>query len=112
LRIHRIEIEGLELLDVGIIPERLDVVVLAGLGLENVDQHVEIVEQNPFFVLQAFHVEGFGVGHALGLLLHIVAQSFHVRLGISRTNYEIIKIYVIDFFQVYALDIHPLFFYK
>ena len=76
------------------------------------DHHIEIVQQDPLAVGGAFHVFGQRIGISLGGFLHKIAQSLHMRFGVSATNDEIVKKYVIDFLEVDADDVNTLLFYK
>ena len=67
------QIVGLERLDIGITPKRFNVVIGSGFWLENVHQHIEIVQQNPFTVLQALHMYRLHAGHTLCLFLNVIA---------------------------------------
>jgi len=73
-----------------------------------VHQDVEVVEQDPLLVFHPFHVQRLDPGHALGLLLHKVAERLHMRFGIAGADHEIVEIDVVYLFQVDTMDVHPL----
>ena len=54
-------------------------------------------------------MDGGDVGHLLGLLLHKITQCVHMRLGSAGTNNEIVKIDVVDFLEIEAVNVHSLF---
>ena len=102
-------IQKSELLDICIAPQGFKLIVLASLRQENVYQDIEIVQQYPLLVLKTLHMDGRDVGHSFGLLLHKIAQSIHMRLGCAGADYKIVKINMIDFLKVEAVNINTLF---
>ena len=68
----------LKMLDIGIAPEAFQLVEFAELRLEDMDDDIEIVEENPFAIGDTFHESGKDSGLTFGNLLHIIAQRFKV----------------------------------
>jgi hypothetical protein len=55
-----------------------------------VDYYVDVVQENPVALLQAFHAQGFDPGLPQGLL-QVLGQGLNVSLGGSGTDDEIVS---------------------
>ena len=62
----------------GIGPETLEFVVVAGLGIEDVNDHVPVVEQHPLGVIFAFASKRPLIDRLLEGVLHVLNQALDV----------------------------------
>jgi hypothetical protein len=69
-------------------PQPLQVVVVAGLGVEQVHHHVPVVEQDPAGMLGAFATKRLAFQCRSELGLDLVHQCLHVAVGGTRADDE------------------------
>src|SRR5688572_6310972 len=73
----------------GIVPQSLELVERAGLGMEEMDHEVHEIEQHPAAAGESFDMVGV-VSPAVELLDHRLRDAADVRVGGARRDHEVV----------------------
>ena len=90
-------------------PEVLQIVEVAHIGQEDVDDDIHIVHSHPHRLTQSVHGNGLLPGLLAHRLADAVGQSLHLRGGVARADNESLADGVLNVLKVYDHDVVSLF---